>query len=331
MGCCLSRDQSSLADSEELEGQIGLGKSRPLLQERLKWRSDVAITEGQLRSKRDEFWETAPAFEGRKEIWDALRAACAQAEQGDWAMAQAILDGASVVLPDGTLRESYDELGNRYQVPIYCLFSPINLVEAKSESSVASKEADAAVPAGPVSTELPPGGRLVELRLRLSNAAEGGGDLSLEAKTTETIGGVKRRLAALRPDDVPADPGDQRWYTAGRYLHDKATVQEASIPRGFVVQVIIRSPEDCPVISTAAALPKKAKKAKKKREKKEPKEATNGAAATATEASHSGAAASLQPSTGEEKSRPGTRESQSQSSLQLSSLSATAKDPPPVE
>ncbi|TTC00278.1 Ubiquitin domain-containing protein 2 [Bagarius yarrelli] len=31
------------------------------------------MTDGQLRSKRDEFWDTAPAFEGRKEIWDALK------------------------------------------------------------------------------------------------------------------------------------------------------------------------------------------------------------------------------------------------------------------
>lgn len=60
------------------------------------------MTEGQLRSKRDEFWETAPAFEGRKEIWDALRAASSHAEQGDYALAQAILDGANISLPDGT-------------------------------------------------------------------------------------------------------------------------------------------------------------------------------------------------------------------------------------
>lgn len=161
MGCCLSRDQSSLADSEELEGGMTLGKSRPLLQERLKWKSDVPITEGQLRSKRDEFWETAPAFEGpllrplksigmgfrkaqglggRKEIWDALRAASAQAEAGDWGMAQAILEGASVSLPDGTLRESYDELGNRYQVDqSISSGSPPDVSDWRSPSTASSR------------------------------------------------------------------------------------------------------------------------------------------------------------------------------------------------
>ena len=49
-------------------------------------------------AKRDEFWETAPAFEGRKEIWDALRAA---AETEDHTLAQAIVDGANITLPTG--------------------------------------------------------------------------------------------------------------------------------------------------------------------------------------------------------------------------------------
>lgn len=44
-------------------------KNHPLCHETIRWKSDVPLTEGQLRSKRDEFWDTAPAFDGRKEIW----------------------------------------------------------------------------------------------------------------------------------------------------------------------------------------------------------------------------------------------------------------------
>ena len=58
------------------------------------------MTERQLRGKRNEFWETAPAFEGRKEIWDALKAA---SEQEDISMAQAIVDSANITLPTGTI------------------------------------------------------------------------------------------------------------------------------------------------------------------------------------------------------------------------------------
>ena len=86
-------------------------KNHPLFHETIRWKSDVPLTEGQLRSKRDEFWETAPAFEGRKEIWDALRAATVAAEALDFMLAQAILDGANIFLANGYLTECYDELG----------------------------------------------------------------------------------------------------------------------------------------------------------------------------------------------------------------------------
>lgn len=77
------------------------GRNEPLKKDRPKWKSDYPMTEGQLRSKRDEFWDTAPAFEGRKEIWDALKAAAVALECNDHELAQAIVDGASITLPHG--------------------------------------------------------------------------------------------------------------------------------------------------------------------------------------------------------------------------------------
>lgn len=84
------------------------GRNKPLnrLNCRPKWKSDVPITEDQLRRKREEYWDTgqsrsdrnsmclrrcrllAPAFEGRKEIWDALRGTCYAIEQNDVDLAQ---------------------------------------------------------------------------------------------------------------------------------------------------------------------------------------------------------------------------------------------------
>lgn len=77
------------------------GRNEPLKKDKLKWKSDYPMTEGQLRSKRDEFWDTAPAFEGRKEIWDALKAAAVALECSDHELAQAIVDGANITLPHG--------------------------------------------------------------------------------------------------------------------------------------------------------------------------------------------------------------------------------------
>eukprot|EP00069_Balaena_mysticetus_P008550 bmy_05836T0 len=94
----------------------------------------LSMTDGQLLSKRDEFWDTAPAFEGCKEIWHALKAAAHAFESNDHDLAQAITDGANITLPHGALTECYDELGNRHQLPVYCVAPPINMIEVKSNT-----------------------------------------------------------------------------------------------------------------------------------------------------------------------------------------------------
>ncbi|KAL5966612.1 Ubiquitin domain-containing protein 2 [Taenia solium] len=107
--------------------RIAVGKNQPLKRGATRWCSSQPIYYSQLKQKRDEFWDTAPAFEGRQEIWDALRSAAEAAERGDHEMAQAIIDSANIILPTGTLSESYDELGNRYQLPVFVLSQPTNL------------------------------------------------------------------------------------------------------------------------------------------------------------------------------------------------------------
>ena len=42
---------------------VSIGKNQPLKAEKPKWKSDIPLTDGQLKSKRDEFWDTAPVFE----------------------------------------------------------------------------------------------------------------------------------------------------------------------------------------------------------------------------------------------------------------------------
>jgi len=82
---------------------VAIGRNQPLKPEKPKWSSDQPMTEEQLRSQREQFWDTAPAFEGHKEIWDALKAAAYALESGDHLLAQAIVDGANIMLPTGTL------------------------------------------------------------------------------------------------------------------------------------------------------------------------------------------------------------------------------------
>lgn len=101
---------------------VALGRNQPLKRERPKWKSDYPMTEGQLRSKRDEFWDTAPAFDGRKEIWDALRAAASAFESSDHLLAQAILDGASITLPHGNTQHIHSTAHSAQSI----CFAPTN-------------------------------------------------------------------------------------------------------------------------------------------------------------------------------------------------------------
>ncbi|XP_059586256.1 ubiquitin domain-containing protein 1 [Alligator mississippiensis] len=199
------------------------GRNEPLRKERPKWKSDYPMTAGQLRSKRDEFWDTAPAFEGRAEIWDALKAAAGAVEASDHGLAQAILDGASITLPHGSLTECYDELGNRYQLPVYCLAPPVNLIQERGEDE------------GPEAAEPAPGARReFPLKVRLST----GRDVRLGASMADTVGQLKRQLQAREG----IEPAWQRWFFSGKLLTDRTRLQDTRLQKDFVVQVIVSQP-----------------------------------------------------------------------------------------
>jgi len=61
-----------------------------------------------LQSQRDIFWDTQPAYGGSKEIWDALKAACA-ADDPD--TTKLILDAAGVIVNKSDMTVCYDERG----------------------------------------------------------------------------------------------------------------------------------------------------------------------------------------------------------------------------
>lgn len=218
--------------------------------ETIRWKSDVPLTEGQLRSKRDEFWDTAPAFDGRKEIWDALRAATIAAETLDFQLAQAILDGANISVPNGFvflfslpfhrffyqlhtppslslfysyLTECYDELGTQYKVPIYCLSYPINIVK---EDNGRDSPAEYSEPVD--------GGAEIVLKLRLSSTLQ---DVKLTVYSKDTIGQCKKKLQQQESVDACC----QRWFYGGKLLGDKIHVEEAHIQSGYIVQVIVNT------------------------------------------------------------------------------------------
>lgn len=204
------------------EGSASLrGKNVPLRHEKIRWKSDMPLTEGQIRSKRDEFWDTAPAFEGRAEIWDALKAAAQAIENQDYDLAQAIIDGANIMLPNGTLTDCYDELGTRYQLPVYCLSYPLNILQRSPD-----KEGEIETAEGSVE------GEEVVLKVRLSTTSK---DVKLTVRSTDTIATAKKKLA------IQENLSDmrQRWFYSGKLLGDRLHVCECNIQHNYIVQAII--------------------------------------------------------------------------------------------
>ena len=82
---------------------VTLGQGETLVREKIVWTADMPLTMGQLQGRRDTFWDTAPMYDGRREIWDALRAAVEAAEAEEYDLAEAILSGANITLPTGEL------------------------------------------------------------------------------------------------------------------------------------------------------------------------------------------------------------------------------------
>ena len=126
--------------------------------------------------------------------------------------------------------DCYDELGNRYQLPIYVLSVPTNLIADPSESDTVT-DLDSGAESG---IEL-------ALKLRLSTGA----DLKITVRSTDSVLKVKRLLQAS--DGIEA--ARQRWYFSGRLLPDKLRIEDAKIPKGFIVQVIVNPDNPTPVDS----------------------------------------------------------------------------------
>lgn len=205
-----------------IQFSVAVGRNQPLKPDRHRWSSEVPWSRKKLEAEREEFWDTAPAYDGRREIWDALKAAADAVENGDVQLAQAILDGANVSLPNGTLMDCYDELGTHYSLPKYVVVPPNNLTSDEQLENTPKEERQ--------ESRCPPGAH-VPIKFRLY----GNRDVRLVVRTTDTVSAVKEQLC----NEEGIEASKQRWYFSGRLLKDRMRIEEAKIPKGFVVQVII--------------------------------------------------------------------------------------------
>eukprot|EP00128_Syssomonas_multiformis_P012749 Colp12_sorted_trinity150504_noHs@20398 len=212
-----SMPATPLSPTERSHGPA-VGKNRRLTTAKIVWRSDEPMTQEQLLKKRQEFWDTAPAFEGKKEVWQALRAA---AECSDQVIAQGILDSAGVILPTGQLSEAYDEQGVHYKVPLYCLTAPQNLL-----TSAPASMANLASNQGASSEQC-------VVNFRLSNREGKDHVWTLPGNTTFA------QIAETFEKEADCIGKRLRFLYGGRMLAHESQLGSAKIPTGHVIQVVV--------------------------------------------------------------------------------------------
>lgn len=216
---------------------VPTGRNKRLKKDKFKWKSDVSLNELELEAKRDEFWDTAPAFGGRVEIWNALKAICNAIDTNqNYELAQAIVDSVQIIIPNGTLTDCYDELGNHYQLPNYVITKPINLRKTTSKTlqnndSLATVKNENDASNAEIGVEKPD----IQLKFRLSTSLNNN-DLKIVVKQNETIEDIKKRIYELKQ----IEPLRQRMYFGGKFLNDRIVVRDLKLEKNFVIQVIVR-------------------------------------------------------------------------------------------
>ncbi|KAJ1679835.1 hypothetical protein EV182_001232 [Spiromyces aspiralis] len=117
------------------------------LSRNLVWESDIPMTRDELTRQREMFWETAPVYSGRQEIWQALHEVCTT---DDEELARAIIHTLGIKVPSGCLQDGcFDELGNYYDLPEFCFSDPTNLITESLFPSVRERDSGITSPGYP--------------------------------------------------------------------------------------------------------------------------------------------------------------------------------------
>ena len=141
----------------------------------------------------------------------------------------------------GTLMDCYDELGNRYQLPVYVLSAPINLIRKEEEKAnefieVRDETSSAALKGHRSKREREETGREIPIRIRFSN----GDDYRLMVNSSDLVASVKCSLVRCLPG---VDPVNLRFFFAGKQLSNNSTLASAKIDSNYTIQATISEPQ----------------------------------------------------------------------------------------
>lgn len=181
-----------------------------------------------LQQKRERFWATR--LEGRKEMWQALKMA---SEMEDADTARQIRESSGLTHFSRNSVSSvycFDELGNRYEIPMYVIHDPENLLPPGTDP----KEVDLCEKAPRASeSSNEQEGELVDFRVRFSDNTK---DVKLRAENTLTVLELKEVIMEERGFAIEA----QRIFFSGRQLQSQWTLEQVGLHPGSVLQAFVK-------------------------------------------------------------------------------------------
>lgn len=217
-----------------------------------------------LIKERTSFWETAPAYEGREEVWLTLKAVVNEIHKSppNYELAQAMIDGTAISLPYGNLNVCYDELGTLYKIPGWVvalpkndslnesfkiLKSPSRKIKIQDEKKEKLKK-NCSVKSN-CSKSDGKNGKLKTYKFRLMNYEADNADIILKnVPIDNTVKQVKLLFCDTLKENKNEDSisqvneneiigKNQTWFCAGKLLNDTSKMSELGINDGFIIQV----------------------------------------------------------------------------------------------
>jgi len=161
------------------------------------------------------------------------------AAESDPDTAGAIMQSAGLTPYDvekGDCYFCYDEFGSRYEVPLYALFEPRNLLQDSNGAPGSVPAVEAPASEAPARGSAPAHDQKqseVVFKIRLSTNEP---DIEVKAKAHSTILDLKKQMLAVKGYAVEA----QRVILFGKLLPDALTLQQANVRDGPVLQFMIK-------------------------------------------------------------------------------------------
>lgn len=187
------------------------------------------MTRSHLLKMREDFWSTR--VEGRPEMWQALKLAVEAEDSGTRLL---VLEGAGLSpfrQDKPNMFYSYDQRGFKYELPMYVLYEPRNLMsEAELE---AQQDAQTAANVPLTAEQLNKAKKAIKTKIKFSTGMP---DQELQFTGQTTIAQIKLEIEKK----FNINQAEQLFYFGGKQLKDTHSLYQVGYKSDYSLQCFVR-------------------------------------------------------------------------------------------